>query len=64
MIDKDKREPFEAWISRLHGAQYLDRFDDDLLERGGEYEDWSVQMAWEAWQASAEHAKKTMCNRN
>lgn len=44
---KDKiREEFEAWVIRLWPAQSLAKFN------GGEYQGFTVQHCWEAWQGS------------
>jgi len=65
MAIENQREAFEAWM-RENGQQdsELDRFDDDDEDQPGEYENWFAELAWMAWQASRENAKKTMCNRS
>jgi hypothetical protein len=60
----EQREAFEAWMREQNYEQQFDRFDEDHEHQPNEYEDWNCQVAYEAWQAAIEHAKKTMCNRN
>jgi hypothetical protein len=47
MSDK-MREEFEAWVKREWPAQSLSQFND------GEYQGFTVQHCWLAWQASRE----------
>jgi hypothetical protein len=59
----DQREAFETWVASRHASSLRFAFDD-TDNYPGHYKNYSVQLAWEAWQAAIEHAKKTMCNRN
>lgn len=54
----DQRAAFEAWASRHTSTMHVE------LDHSGIYIHHATQVAWLAWQAAIEHAKKTMCNRN
>ena len=60
MNESGQRAAFEAWfIADVNGSGAdLDQDENDTYEIN------STQLAFEAWQAATEHAKKTMCNRN
>lgn len=50
MID-DHRAAFEAWISGPPNSLTIERYpkNGNKHEPPGEYRDFSVQLAWEAW---------------
>lgn len=50
MSPSEHREAFEAWMrSQDHERQ----FDEDP-DKPDEYENWCVQISWEAWQKAAQ----------
>jgi hypothetical protein len=52
-----QREAFEAWAKEKHAS--VDRYaTDDTDNWPGHYKNYSVEMAWLAWQAAIEHAKE------
>ncbi len=54
----DQRAEFEAAASKMPNLHSFERRAD------GVYIMWGTEVAWQAWQAAMEHAKRTMCNRN
>lgn len=57
---EQQRIAFEAFATSRHAS--LSRFMfDDTDNYPGHYKNYSVQLAWEAWQAAIDHAKETMC---
>lgn len=61
-MSEELRRAFEEWArTKLRGVGLTThRGEDDEYH----YDYVEVDIAWEAWQASNEYAKKTMCNRN
>lgn len=56
MTTDEQREAFEAWAKTKHAS--VDRYaTDDTDNWPGHYKNYSVELAWLAWQAAIEHAK-------
>jgi hypothetical protein len=65
MTTNEQREAFEAWITQPPIEASILRYGDDAARMWrGQYKQYSVQLAWDAWRAAIEHAMKTMSNRN
>lgn len=56
-----ERQAFEAWISAPPYEKTTYRFSPDASAWAGQYDDYQVQLAWEAWQAraAAERLRRT-----
>jgi len=54
MSDEQMRREFEAWIKSPPRKRSTARYHDDQLTQSwpGQYEDFEVQLAWEAFQAA------------
>ena len=48
----DERAVFEAWASSQPNMHHIERRAD------GVYVMWGTEIAWQAWQAAMEHAKR------
>ena len=56
----DQREALETWAkSPTTGVRVS--YDNG---KTWVYDNRTTEVAWQAWQAAIEHAKKTMCNRS
>jgi len=53
----DQRAAFEAWVNGRWST-------DKIPDWSNEYKSAMTHVAWMAWQAAIEHAKKTMGERN
>ncbi len=53
-MDKDQeRRRFEEWISQPPYERVISRWEDDRKHAWpGQYKNYDVQLAWEAWQAA------------
>ncbi len=60
MDDETQREAFEEWANKTRMIGYTGRHPADFadIEKRGQYIVLNSQVAWAAWQAATEHAKK------
>ena len=58
-MDKEQ-EAFEAWAQNSRSVGFIERNPDDWwhIPDRGQYKVLNAKVAWEAWQAAKEHAKK------
>jgi hypothetical protein len=49
---EDSRAEFEAWITAPPIEARIDRYPTEVCAWPGQYRNYSVQLAWEAWNAS------------
>lgn len=60
MTSDESREQFEAWITAPPYERDVSRWSNDPTKHSwpGNYEEYAVQLAWEAWQAARETPSK------
>jgi hypothetical protein len=60
--DTPQRKAFEKWISVSPYEREIFRYPNDEMKHAwpGQYQNIQVQIAWEAWQKSAEIIKQTL----
>jgi len=59
------RTAFESCITAPPIEASVDRYPEKIeVPWAGQYKTYTVQLAWDAWWAASEHAKRHMANRN